>query len=232
MNQRALLLDALGTLVDLSPPAPALRRELSLRFGIELGAGEAERALAAEIAYYRAHLQEGRDGESVAALRERCAEALRGALPASEQLARVRIGELTEALLASLSFRAFADAPCALAAARARGERVIVVSNWDVSLGGVLQRIGLATDIDGVVTSAEVGERKPSPAVFEAALALAGTAAERAIHVGDSVVEDVRGARAAGLEAVLLRRDGEPGPAGVRTITSLSELGARCRTGP
>ena len=33
-------------------------------------------------------------------------------------------------------------------------------------------------------------------------------------------------------EAVLLRRDGEPGPAGVRTITSLSELGARCRTGP
>ena len=47
MNQRALLLDALGTLVDLSPPAPALRRELSLRFGIRLGAGEAERALAA-----------------------------------------------------------------------------------------------------------------------------------------------------------------------------------------
>jgi putative hydrolase of the HAD superfamily len=103
---------------------------------------------------------------------------------------------------------------------------VIVVSNWDVSLAEVLQRIGLGSHIDGVVTSAQVGERKPSPAVFDAALALAGTAADRAIHVGDSVVEDVQGARAAGLEAVMLRRDGGPGPAGVRTITSLSELGA------
>jgi putative hydrolase of the HAD superfamily len=230
MNRSALLLDALGTLVDLSPPAPALRRELERRFGIELDAGEAERALAAEIAYYRAHLQEGRDGDSLATLRERCAEVLRGALPASEQLARVGIGELTEALLASLSFEAFADVPGALAAARARGERVIVVSNWDVSLAGVLQRIGLATEIDGVVTSAAVGQRKPSPAVFDAALAVAGTVAERAIHVGDSVAEDVQGARAAGIEAVLLRRDGGRGPAGVRTIASLSELGGWARS--
>jgi len=44
------------------------------------------------------------------------------------------------------------------------------------------------------------------------------------VHVGDSLEEDVVGARAAGIEAVLLRRDGRPGPSGVRTIASLAEL--------
>lgn len=223
---QALLLDALGTLVALQPPAPALRRELSLRFGIEVTPEQAERALAAEIAYYRAHLQDGRDEDSLAALRARCAEILRDGLGlgGDERLARLDTGALTESLLASLRFSAFDDAPGALSAARDRGQRVIVVSNWDVSLGQVLARIGLEPLIDGVVTSAGVGSRKPAPAIFEAALRLAGVSAEHALHVGDSVIEDVAGARAAGLVGVLLRRDGGPGPEGVATIASLAEL--------
>jgi putative hydrolase of the HAD superfamily len=78
---RAVLLDALGTLVRLEPPAPRLRRELASRFGLRVSEAEAELAIAAEIAYYRAHLDEGRDLSSVAALRVRCAEALAAALP-------------------------------------------------------------------------------------------------------------------------------------------------------
>ncbi len=223
-TRSALLLDALGTIIALQPPAPALRRELYTRFGLEFTAAQVSRAVAAEIAYYRAHLQEGRDEASLASLRRRCAEVLRAALPVSDRLAGISAAALTEALLASLRFAPFPDTRPALLAARGRGERVVVVSNWDVSLHEVLEQLALVPLLDGVLTSAEAGARKPAAAIFGAALARAGAVAELATHVGDSLEEDVAGARAAGVEAVLLRRDGEPGPGGVPTIASLADL--------
>lgn len=222
---RAILLDALGTLIDLEPPAPFLRAELSSRFGLELSEAECAHAIAAEIAYYRAHLDEGRDPESLAELRRRCAAALRGALPDPAHDATGDLRALTDALLASLRFRAYSDASPALSEWRERGLRLVVASNWDISLHGVLDRVGLGRLLDGVVTSAEVGARKPAPAIFAQALGIAGVPADEAIHVGDTVEEDVRGARAAGIEAVLLQRDSAATRApGVRTIASLIEL--------
>ncbi|HUA49286.1 MAG TPA: HAD family hydrolase [Solirubrobacteraceae bacterium] len=216
-----ILLDALGTLVSLESPAPRLRAELADRFGLAVSAEQAAEAIAAEIAYYRAHLEEGRDRASLQALRSRCAEVLRSALP---DAAGIEPSRMVEALLASLRFTAFSDARPALLAARARGQRLVVVSNWDVSLHDVLQALGLEPLLDGILTSAEVGERKPAPAMFERALALVGGRPTQAIHVGDSFDEDVAGARAAGIEAVLISRDGgEPAP-GVPTISSLAEL--------
>jgi putative hydrolase of the HAD superfamily len=223
-NRRALLLDALGTLLALQAPAPVLRHELRARFGVRLTLAETEAGLEAEISYYRAHLQDGRDPDSLHALRRRCARVLADALPPSPQLAQAGDAELTDALLASLRFAAFPDARQAVLAARERGERVVVVSNWDVSLPEVLERLELAPLLHGIVTSAQAGARKPSPAIFLAALELAGTGPEQATHVGDSLEEDVAGALAAGVEPVLVRRGGAPGPPGVRTIASLAEL--------
>jgi putative hydrolase of the HAD superfamily len=220
----ALLIDGLGTLVALDPPAPALRRELQRRFGIDVSESQAGHALAAEIAFYRTRMGDGRDTRSLIVLRRRCAEVLRAALPPSDRLAGVDTDSLTSALLASLHFAEFGDAREALLAARARGARVVVVSNWDVSLLEVLETVGLAPLLDAVVTSAAVGARKPSAAIFEHALALAGAPPQRAVHVGDSLDEDVEGALACGISAVLLRRDGRPGPAGVVTIASLAQL--------
>lgn len=219
-----IFLDALGTLLDLRPPAPALRAVLAERFGLLLEPEVAEQALAAEIAYYRAHLQEGRDTESVGALRARCAEVLRAALPPSARLEKISPAEMTGALLASLRFQPFVDVAPALASARRRGLRLVVVSNWDASLPDTLTRAGLAEWLDAVLTSAQAGVRKPDPAIFERALAIAGVSAAEALHVGDSLVEDIEGAGAAGLRAVLVRRDGSPGPPGVETIASLAEL--------
>ena len=220
----AILLDALGTLVALEPPAPRLRAELAARFGLEVSEAEAAGAIAAEIAYYRAHLDEGRDTAGLESLRRRCAEVLGSALPGDG--ARLEVDSLMEALLAALHFTAFDDVRPALEAARERGQRLVVVSNWDVSLVGVLRGLELEPLLDGIVTSAGAGARKPSPAIFEQALGLAGVAAAQAIHVGDTLDEDVAGARAAGIEPVLIRRsDGPPVP-GVRTISSLAELAA------
>ena len=91
-------------------------------------------------------------------------------------------------------------------ALRAAGCALVVVSNWDVSLHERLAETGLAPLVDGVVASAEVGVAKPERAIFERALALAGVRAADAWHVGDSVAEDVEGARAAGIRPVLVAR--------------------------
>ena len=237
MHARALLIDGLGTLVSLAPPAPALRRELAARFDIDVSEEQAGRALAAEIAFYRAHMGLGRDLDSLAALRRRCAEVMREALPRSERLAALDVEALTEALLGALRFDAYPDARPALLRARGAGRaraRIIVVSNWDVSLAEVLERVGLAPLVDAVVTSAAVGAAKPAAAIFTHALGLAGVGAQDALHVGDSLEEDVRGAAACGIGAVLLRRgqDGGPpasaarsSPEGLPVIGSLAELG-------
>jgi HAD superfamily hydrolase (TIGR01509 family) len=79
--------------------------------------------------------------------------------------------------------------------------------------------------VDGVVTSADVGAAKPDAAVFRRALELAGVDAAGAVHVGDSLDNDVAGARAVGIRAVLVQRDGPP-PAGVEAVRSLTELPA------
>ncbi len=220
---RAILLDALGTLVALEPPAPRLRAELA-GLGIEVSEAEASDAIAAEILYYRAHLEEGRDERGLAALRSACAECLRSALPPARGVAEASTEELTAALLRALRFRVYDDVAPALSSWRAHGLALVVASNWDVSLHEVLASLGVRPMLDGIVTSAEVGVRKPAPPVFERALALAAVPPSEALHVGDRLQEDVEGARAAGLRAILLRRDGAPGPPGVTTVSRLTDL--------
>jgi putative hydrolase of the HAD superfamily len=210
---KAVLVDGMGTLVRLLPPAPVL----SERLGVDLAT--AERAFRAEVAYYLEHQSEGKDTASLDDLRRRCAAVL-------AEAAGVDGDGALEALLASLRFEAFADAAPALADIRARGMRVVVVSNWDYSLSDVLERVGLGDELDAVVVSAVVGAKKPDRRIYDAALAAAGCGPAEALHVGDSVVDDVAGARAAGIEAVLLQREGEPPDGSFRAIRSLSELPA------
>jgi putative hydrolase of the HAD superfamily len=219
----ALLVDALGTLLALEPPAPRLQKVLMSRFGVPISDRDAERATAAEIAYYRSHFDEGKDEATLAELRRRCAEAMGAALP-SKARAGLDSDALVSVLLQSLEFSVYDDVWPALDALRGRDLRLVVVSNWDVSLADVLKRVGLANRFDGIVTSSEVGARKPAAAIFQRALRLAAVTPDRAVHIGDSLLEDVEGARAAGVDAFLLRRDGHPGPPGVRTVRSLASL--------
>jgi HAD superfamily hydrolase (TIGR01509 family) len=225
MHRRALFVDAMGTLITLQEPVTRLVGLLRGRLGATVSQAEARSALGAEIAHYRAHMGQARDANSLAALRTRCAAVLWDALPVSDELACAGEQTRTDVLLAALHFTPFPDARPLLLRARHAGVRVIVVSNWDVSLTEVLARTGLEPLIDGVVVSAVVGAAKPSPVIFGRALELAGAAPQDCVHVGDSLAEDVSGARAAGIEAVLLDRDGlAPAADGARVIASLDEL--------
>ena len=216
---RAVLLDALGTLVGLEPPGPRLREALLRGGGVDVGLEAAERGFAAEIGHYLAHHMRGSDREGLERLRDECAAVLHEALDAPGLDRAV----VRSAMLESLEFTPFPDAEPALRFLRERGVRLVVASNWDCSLPSWLERAGLGGLIDGAVSSAVVGEAKPSPAVFLAALAEAGAAPAEALHVGDSVENDVAGARAAGIRAVLVARDGAA-PAGVESVRSLEDL--------
>jgi putative hydrolase of the HAD superfamily len=190
---KALLIDALGTVIELRIEAE----------------GPLARAFPVEMAYYREHAHEARDAGSLADLRRRCAELLSGEVGRT-----VSVDEM----MAAIRFSAYPDAAPALARLAELGLRRICVSNWDYALPQVLERCGLAGGFDAVVTSAGAGARKPDPRIFAAALEAAGCAPEEALHVGDTPAEDLGGARAAGVRALLLDRDGGG------DIASLAEL--------
>jgi HAD superfamily hydrolase (TIGR01509 family) len=101
---------------------------------------------------------------------------------------------------------------------RDRGLRLAVVTNtWPDPPRLVrreLDELGVTPLVDAVVLSGEVGARKPQPAIFEAALAALGVAAEDALFVGDRLVDDVAGAAAVGMttvQALWFRVDDGPG---------------------
>jgi putative hydrolase of the HAD superfamily len=218
---QAILLDALGTLMTFEPPAPHLRAAIRERHGVDVTAEVAAAAMKAEIGYYRAHLHEGRDASSLHDLRVRCAAAMAPVLGFDPGV---------DTLLASLRFHAYPDARPALDALRARGLRIVVVSNWDASLHERLEETGLAPLVDGAVASAEIGHAKPDPAIFAHALALAGVPPAAALHAGDTLEADVEGALAAGLRAVLVARDGPAtAPPGVPVVGALTELPPLCQ---
>ena len=220
---RAALIDAFGTLVALEPPHARLRARLYTDAGVDVAKADAAAAFRAEIAFYIAHHLDGRDPESLDRLRDECAAVLHEAL--GDAARDVDRGVVRAAMLDALHFDAFADAAPALRALRDGGLRLVVASNWDCSLPQVLAEAGLLHLVDAVVPSAVAGAAKPDARLFAAALEAAGCAAAEAIHVGDSIANDLAGATAAGIAALLLVRSGNP-PPGVPAIRSLAELPA------
>jgi putative hydrolase of the HAD superfamily len=214
----AVLLDALGTLVELQPPAPRLRRRLAEE-GFEVSEERAAAGFAAEISYYLGHHLEGSNRERLDDLRDRCASEMMETL----SLTGLDHSTARRAMLDALEFTPFPDALEGLAELRERGHILVVASNWDCSLPDWLGPTGLLELVHGVVTSADAGAAKPDPAVFHRALELAGADGAGAVHVGDSLENDVAGARAAGIRAILVRRGGDA-PAGVESVRSLTEV--------
>ena len=107
---------------------------------------------------------------------------------------------------------------------RARGLRLGVVSNSDGRVEQALVAAGIRDCFDVVLDSALVGVEKPDPTIFRAALAALGVAASEALYVGDLYHVDVVGARAAGMEGVLLGPDRDAPGTDCLRFTSLTAL--------
>ena len=88
-----------------------------------------------------------------------------------------------------------------------RGILLFVTSNWDFRLPKILKDLGVAPFFREIITSASVGFEKPSEKIFHHLIGSAGCAAPQILHVGDKIEDDVRGAKEAGLQAALYRKD-------------------------
>ncbi len=168
-----MLLDMLGTLVELQDPVPRLRAALRERTGVDVGDEAAARGFGAEIAYYLDHHMEGRDRDSLEDLRDRCAAIMDDALGV-DGLARE---DIRAAMLASLEFAPFPDVEPTLAALRRLGLRLVIASNWDWSLPEWVRQTGLDRLVDGAASSAVVGAAKPAPRRLPGGAAAGGSRA-------------------------------------------------------
>ena len=114
---------------------------------------------------------------------------------------------------------------------RAAGLRLAVVSNSDGRVEEALKAAGIRDRFEVVLDSALVGVEKPDPAIFRAALTALAVGPDEALYVGDLYDVDVVGARAAGMEAILLASQAEsPGPE-CRRVESLVALADHLLTG-
>ena len=122
------------------------------------------------------------------------------------------------------SWRLYAEVPHTLKALRNRGLELGIVSNFDSRLFNVIRGLGIAELFDTVTISSLAHAAKPSPKIFELALEQHAVEPGEAMHVGDSLRDDVEGATKAGLAAVLLARHGKQTPPSVPAIRTLDEL--------
>jgi putative hydrolase of the HAD superfamily len=137
------------------------------------------------------------------------------------------------------AWQPYPDVEPMLEEVRADGVRIGVVSDWGSNLRGLLAGLELDRYLDFVLPSGAVGVAKPNPDFYRLALDAVAVPAAAALMVGDSYRADVRGAWAAGMDAVWLDRsegvnitpDDEPIPTDVRRVASLAEVPAIVRAG-
>ncbi|TMD26673.1 MAG: HAD family hydrolase, partial [Chloroflexi bacterium] len=106
------------------------------------------------------------------------------------------------------SWQLYPDVIPTLEALRSRGNYTLgVISDWGISLGPILRKLHLTPYFDCLLISAVTRHAKPSPMLYELALQRANSIADYTLHIGDSYIHDVLGARSVGITPVLLDRD-------------------------
>jgi putative hydrolase of the HAD superfamily len=131
--------------------------------------------------------------------------------------------EMTRAWEHAHNFDLYEDVLPTLADLRVRGLKLGLVSNTARDLDAFVRHHAL--DVDAALSSRAHGKVKPHESIFRAMLELLGAPAADAAMVGDTVEDDVEGARALGMRAFLVDREGRYPDAEDR-LTDLRELPA------
>jgi putative hydrolase of the HAD superfamily len=139
---------------------------------------------------------------------------LRPCLPdTSEAELTALAAAITQAFTEGPSYALYPDVLPILSVLQQRGLTLGVISDWGPDLALVLRHHDLVRYFDFAVVSAVVRHAKPDPALFATALQRADAIPDYALHIGDSYVLDVLGARAAGITPILLDRAARHDPA-------------------
>jgi putative hydrolase of the HAD superfamily len=130
--------------------------------------------------------------------------------------------DLYDRFASAQAWRVFDDVRPTLEALRGNGFKLAIISNWDDRLRPLLAELKLASCFDETVISVEAGFAKPAAEIFQRAASALGMPPRSIVHIGDSLAEDVVGARSAGLQVLLLDRKSTSGA--VDCISTLSDL--------
>ncbi len=222
MRFRAVLFDAAGTLVAPAAPVGETYARLAREHGVALSAARIEDAFRRVFAQAPANVHPGETRERAAELERAWWRArVRETFLATDGTARFRdfdayFAALWEHFARGAAWRARPGAEEALAALRAGGRRLAIVSNFDQRLPPILRELGLLAYFEHVVLPVDCGAAKPSRAIFDACLARLGLAASACAYVGDHARLDVEASQAAGLT-----------PIDVASLATLADLPAR-----
>ncbi|MCS6897479.1 MAG: HAD-IA family hydrolase, partial [Nitrospira sp.] len=107
------------------------------------------------------------------------------------------------------SWELYPETIATLTGLKRRGMELGIISNFDTRLFTVIRGLGIADFFDTVTISSLAHAAKPAARIFQLAVSKHAVEPEEALHVGDSVRDDLEGAEGAGLRAVLLDREGK-----------------------
>jgi 2-haloacid dehalogenase len=204
---RVATFDCYGTLVDWEGGLGAFLYDLALRNGeprLEPGRALRERWEAIQFELIRGEYRP---------YREVLAESLRAWI--SERGYPWHDADGAALVRSMRSWQPFPDTRPALEQARAAGLRLVIVSNTDRDIIEHTLR-HLELPFDDVIVAEDCRAYKPSPAVFERALARIGEPAERVLHVAFGFKYDIGPARSLGFRTAWVNRHSEPAPTGAR----------------
>ena len=189
----------------LAKPGPLLGpegyREAGARHGLTLDPELYQRARAAAIEDLEHHPELEHDEEIWVRFTTDIVRGMGGEGPRSEEVARA----ITDGWLHSANFELYEDTLPVLAELRERGLRIGLVSNTSRDLDAFVAHFSL--DVDAWISSGVHGKVKPDPSIFRVILGRLEVEPQAAVMVGDSLLYDVEGARALGMQAYLIDRE-------------------------
>ena len=106
------------------------------------------------------------------------------------------------------AWKPYREAASVLCLLRSAGYKLALVSNFDSRIEQVLVSLNLSIWFDAVVFSSRAGVPKPHPGIYERALAELDVEPAETLHVGDDLIKDWEAARAVGMDAILIDRNG------------------------
>jgi putative hydrolase of the HAD superfamily len=217
----AVFFDAGGTLIHAEPSPGDVYAAVGARFGSRVDAAAARRRFLD--AFRRRQREAGPAGLATSeAAEDAFWRGVVGEVLHDVTDADACYRELWSYFARPEAWRADPEAGPVLRGLADRGLLVGVCSNFDSRLHGIVAGLPELRAVGPVVVSSEVGWRKPAPGFFDAVARAAGLPPERILVVGDDLVNDYEGARAAGMPARLLDPRGRrPGP---DRLAALGEL--------
>lgn len=210
---RAILFDAGQTLLRVEPSVGHVYAKAARPFGVEASPDELEEAFRRLWSERRRDFPDNRGHRaSEAEEREWWRKMVDGVFRVAGR--REDFGEHFDEYFAYVfdlfsrpePWHVFEDVCPALERLRNMGLRLGVVSNWDMRLHVLIERVGLKAFFEFILTSAEAGRRKPDPTIFRQALERLALPSEQVVYIGDSYEDDVVGAQEVGIMPLLLDR--------------------------